>query len=133
MKISAKSRYALRILVDLAKHGEQEIRTVKEIALTQDISEKFISCLVVKLRKAGWIKSSRGAQGGLQLNVAPRDVTLLKVVEVMDGPVCILECLGNPQCCKNQKKCMVAPYWQRINQELIHSMESITLEEILLA
>ena len=63
MKITAKARYALRILLDVAVYGEQKPRTIRQIAQSQGISEKFISRIVVPLRRAGFLSSVRGVQG----------------------------------------------------------------------
>ncbi len=67
MKITAKSRYALRVLLDLAVSGAKGPRTIKEIASSQGISEKFISRIAVPLRRAGLVTTERGVKGGLRL------------------------------------------------------------------
>ena len=73
MRISAKTRYALRILLDIAYHGKNDPRTIRSIAASQEISEKFASPLVVTLRRAGLLKSLRGVNGGLLLaKMSPR-------------------------------------------------------------
>lgn len=130
MKISAKARYGLRILVDLALHGNDAPRSIKDIAKSQQISEKFISRLVVELRRAGFIRSIRGTQGGLKLARFPRLITLLNIVETMDGPISLLDCITSPQACPRQKQCVVTDVWSEINQALINALSAITLEDV---
>ena len=90
MKITAQSRYALRILLDIAAHGGAGPRSIKEIAASQGISEKFISRIAVPLRRAGLVATERGARGGLRLAKRPENVTLLAIVEAMDGPLALV-------------------------------------------
>ena len=130
MKITAKARYALRILLDLAVYGEEKPRTIREIAQSQDISEKFISRIVVTLRRGGLIGSVRGVQGGLRLARFPESVTLLEIVECMDGPVSLLECLSRPGRCPRQGRCVAEDVWRRVNDDMVASLRGIRLSEI---
>ena len=82
MKITAQARYALRILLDIAVHGGAEPRSIKEIAASQGISEKFISRIAVPLRRAGLVSTERGAKGGLRLAKRPENVSLLAIVVI---------------------------------------------------
>ena len=75
MKISTKGRYGLRILMDLAIHQSEKPRLIRDIAQSQQISEKYISRLVISLRKAGMIRSVRGVNGGFHLDRKPEDIT----------------------------------------------------------
>ena len=94
MKITAQSRYALRILLDVAVHGGNGVRSIKEIAASQDISEKFISRIVVPLRRAGLLATERGAKGGVKLARVAEKITLLDIVEATDGPLALVACLS---------------------------------------
>ena len=81
MKLSTKGRYGLRILLDVALHGGEAPRLAREIAASQGISEKYISRLLIALRRAGLVVSVRGAKGGYRLGRFPESITLLDVVE----------------------------------------------------
>ena len=87
MKITAKSRYALRVLLDIAMADNSEPRTIGEIAESQSISEKFISRIVVPLRRAGLLDSERGARGGLRLARQAEAITLFEIVTAMEGTI----------------------------------------------
>ncbi len=117
--------------MDLALHGNNAPRSIRDIAKSQQISEKFISRLVVELRRAGFIRSIRGTQGGLQLARFPHLITLLDIVETMDGPVSLLNCITSPQVCPRQQHCVVTGVWGEVNQALIDTLSSITLADVL--
>ena len=98
MKISTKGRYGLRILLDIALYRiGNKPRMIREIANNQEISEKYISRLIIELRKAGFVKSVRGANGGYTLTRRPEDISVLEVLEVMEGPIAIVDCTSSAE------------------------------------
>lgn len=130
MKITAKARYALRILLDLAANGKDGPRTIKEIAASQGISEKFISRIAVPLRRAGLVATERGVKGGLRLAQFPRKVTLLDVVAATDGPLALVHCLARPGVCKRQGRCAAERAWTRVNDALAAALRRTTLADV---
>ena len=93
MKLSTKGRYGVKAMVDLAiNYGEQPI-SIKSISERQNISEYYLEQLFSSLRKAKLIKSVRGAQGGYILNRAPEEITIYDVINVLEGPIEISDCL----------------------------------------
>ena len=104
MKISTKGRYGLRILLDLALNDSEKPRMIRDISESQHISEKYISRLIIELRKAGMVKSIRGSKGGYRISREPKEITLLDVVEVMEGPVSIVDCVSARDCCPHCRK-----------------------------
>ena len=131
MKISTKGRYGLRILIDLANHDNGKPRLIRDIANAQQISEKYISRLVIALRRAGLIRSVRGVNGGFHLAKKPKEITLLEVLEVMEGAVSIVECVNPTPLCARQNLCGVRTIWQQLNDNIRSMMNNVTLEEIL--
>ena len=87
MKISTKGRYGLRILIDLATHDPEKPRLLKDIVQSQLVSEKYLSRLVLDLRRAKLIRSVRGSNGGFYLARSPETITLLEILETMEGPI----------------------------------------------
>ncbi|MBR6022095.1 MAG: Rrf2 family transcriptional regulator [Kiritimatiellae bacterium] len=130
MKITAQARYALRILLDIATHGGAEPRSIKEIAASQGISEKFISRIAVPLRRAGLVATERGAKGGLRLAKRPENVTLLAIVEAMDGPLALVPCLARPGACARQGACAAERAWGKANGALAAALRETTLEDV---
>ncbi len=131
MKISTKGRYGLRILMDLALHESEKPRLIRDIAKSQQISEKYISRLVIALRKAGMIRSVRGVNGGFHIAMKPEDITLLDVIEVMEGPLSIVDCVSAPKRCKLSENCAPREVWCSLNEDIRALMRKTTLADIL--
>lgn len=132
MKISAKARYGLRILLDVALHETHaRPRTIKEIADAQGISEKFISRIVVPLRERGMIKSERGKLGGFRLAQAPSDITLLAVIETLQGPVSLVDCVVDKAGCVRSGTCVARSVWTDVNTAVRAALRGMTLETVL--
>lgn len=132
MKISAKARYGLRILLDVALHETHaRPRTIKEIADAQGISEKFISRIVVPLRERGMIKSERGKLGGFRLAQAPSDITLLAVIETLQGPVSLVDCVADKAGCVRSGTCVARSVWMDVNTAVRAALRGMTLETVL--
>ena len=131
MKISTKGRYGLRILIDLATHDPAKPRQLHDIAQSQQISEKYISRLVLDLRKAKLIRSTRGVNGGIHLVKSPEEITLLEILETMEGPISVVNCLHSPAQCKRNELCPTRDIWVQLNNGIRELMRQITLEDIL--
>ena len=132
MKISAKARYGLRILLDIALNETPERpRLMKEICEAQDLSEKFTSRLVIPLREHGMIHSQRGKQGGFRLAKAPADISLLSIIECLQGPISLLDCLADRKSCERTKVCPSRLIWGDVNTAVKNALASITLESVI--
>ena len=131
MKISTKGRYGLRILVDLALADPSKPRLLRDIAKSQQISEKYISRLVIDLRRARMIRSVRGVKGGFLISKDPREITLLDVLETMEGPVSVVDCVYAPEKCQRHQGCNARSIWMGLNDGIRKLMRDITLERIL--
>lgn len=130
MKISTKGRYGLRILLDIVLNGDNSPRLARDIATSQKISNKYISRLVIDLRKAGFIKSVRGAKGGYTLARFPEDITLLEIVETMEGRTTIVDCVLKPDACSKIGGCAVHQTWSEINRKIRDVLGEVTLKDI---
>ena len=132
LKVSAKARYALRILLDVAVNASAETpRTGAAIAQTQQISEKFLSRIVVALRRKGLVRSVRGNVGGFRLAMSADDIRLLDVVEAVQGPLAILDCLTPGVTCPREATCLARRVWADVNASLAATLAKISLASIL--
>ena len=131
MKISTRGRYGVRILLDLARHTEGAPRLIREISATEQISAKYISRLIIDLRRAGFVSSIRGARGGFLLAKNPAELTLLEIVETMEGPLSVVECVRTPESCGRHGNCASHAVWENLNAEIRAAMSRITLQKIL--
>ncbi len=132
MKITAKARYGLRILLDIAlNETKEQPRLMKDICKAQDLSEKFTSRLVIPLRTHGMIHSIRGKAGGFRLAKSPTDITLLDVIEALQGPICVVDCLKDPGKCPREAKCATRIAWADVNVALKNALRAITLDSVI--
>lgn len=118
MNISAKSRYAVRALVELAQHNDGQPVPIADIASRRGIPLQFLEQLFSNLRKAGILNSHRGVRGGFSFKKLPEDVSVLDVVEVLDGNVAPSACTAGTPCDKIDR-CVVRDVWTdvKINME----------------
>ena len=131
MKLSTKGRYGLRILLDVALHGGEAPRLAREIASSQGISEKYISRLIIALRRAGLVVSVRGAKGGYRLGRFPEAITLLDVVEAMEGRISLVACVQKPGICSKVVTCPARKAWVGVNAKIRAAFAETTLADIL--
>ena len=132
MKISTKGRYALRLMLDLAQHrDEQEYISIKKIAQRQDISEKYLEQIVAQLARAGFVTSVRGAQGGYRLVQEPKDYTVGMILRHIEGNLSSVKCLEeSPNKCRRCNNCVTIEVWKQINDAVNNVIDNITLQNL---
>lgn len=131
MRISTRGRYALRILMDLAQNRSETPRMISDICKSQGLSRKYIGRLIIPLCKAGLVVSKRGAKGGYFLKKDPKKITLLNIVEIMEGPMSIVSCITCPRHCKRADECVARETWMEVNDGVKAALAGITLQQIL--
>ena len=118
MQITRQADYAVRAVLHLARNGEQRIATSK-IAEEQRIPPSFLAKIISQLSIAGLLHTSRGAHGGVTLAREAKDITLLEVVEAIDGPIQLNECVGDSGTCSFDATCPLRPVWCDAQEELV--------------
>ena len=129
MKLSTKGRYGVKAMVDLAINYGGSPVSIKSISQRQNISEYYLEQLFSSLRKAKLIKSIRGAQGGYILNRQPEDITVSDIIEVLEGPIEISDCLDDVTC-NNVDCCATRLLWKKIKTSIDEVTNSVTLKDI---
>jgi Rrf2 family protein len=130
MKISTRARYGLRLMVDLAvKHGKGPI-LLKDVSRSQEISEKYLSQIIIPLKTAGLVKSFRGAHGGYTLQRDPTKINLLQVVSALEGDLSLVECVASPAACSRTDICVTQEVWHQVSRAMIDTLERITLADL---
>lgn len=130
MKLSAKSRYASRILLDLALHNEGRPQRVSDISERTGITVPFIEQIIKPLKQAGMVASKRGASGGHQLNLPPERITLGEIVRLMEGSVELSACLSDSALCDRSAVCLTRVAWQRGTDAMLRELDAISLAEL---
>jgi len=117
-------------MLELASHyGEGPIE-LKEIAKKENISLKYLEQVINPLRAAGLVKSIRGSKGGYSLAKPPSDICLYDVVETLEGPLNLLECLRDPKVCQKVPSCVTRDIWEEVSEAISKIFYSVTLEEM---
>jgi Rrf2 family cysteine metabolism transcriptional repressor len=130
MKISTKIRYGARAMLELASHyGEGPIE-LKEIARKENISLKYLEQVINPLRASGLVKSIRGSKGGYSLAKPPSEICLYDVVETLEGPLNLLECLHDAKVCQKVPSCVTRDIWKEVSEAISKIFYSVTLEDM---
>lgn len=131
MKISTKGRYALRMMLELAGSNPNEYITIKNIAARQEISEKYLEQIITVLSRAGFVKSTRGSQGGYRLAKPAREYTVGMILRLIEGSLVPVACMeDNPNLCLRQKDCVTLDIWKQIDEAVRQVVDNITLEDL---
>lgn len=132
MKISTRGRYALRLMIDIGMNDKDNPVRIKDIAQRQEISEKYLEQIVSVLNKAGYVRSSRGPQGGYRLARAPKDYTVGDILTLIEGSLAPVACLDTPvNECPREAVCPTLILWKKIDDAVHGVVDSITLENLL--
>ena len=130
MKLSTRSRYSVRILLELARNEDQHPLQVSEISRRQKIPAKYIEQLIRTLKSSALISSSRGPKGGYALAVAPAQISLGQIVRLFEGQSDLVECVGSPDKCPKAEDCPVRDAWAQANKALFEKLDTISIDDL---
>ena len=132
MKISTKGRYALRLMIDLAKNENGDPIRIKDVAERQEISDKYLEQIISILNKAGFVKSIRGPQGGYVLKKKPEDYTVGMILRLTEGSLAPVACVEEEETdCERQKGCVTYPLWKKISAAINEVVDTVTLLDLI--
>ena len=131
MKLSTKSRYALRAIIELDAISNGKPVFVREIAKRQEISERYLENIFTQLRSNGVLISLKGKNGGFRLAKDPKEITLLDIITAVEGQLSIVECATNDNTCERSADCVSREIWREINATLVEKIGSYRLDEII--
>ena len=132
MKMSTKGRYGLRAMVDIAVNcgtGDNCV-SLKSVANRQNLSESYLEQLIAPLKKAGIVKSTRGAQGGYVLAKRAEDITVGEILRALEGQLELVECANSKSSCGTGscKNCVTKDVWEKLSESVNEAADSITLD-----
>lgn len=132
MKISTKGRYALRLMLDLAQHNTGEMIRIKDISERQKISEKYLEQIITSLKRAGYVKSLRGAQGGYRLAKEPEEYTVGMILRLTEGNMAPVACLEDEiNECTRAENCISLRLWKMLDEAVKGVIDHVTLQDML--
>lgn len=131
MKLSTRSRYGTRMMLDMAQHYNEGPTQIGNIAKRQDISVKYLEQLIIPLKKANYIKSVRGPKGGHILAKSPEEITVGEIVNLLEGGITLTDCIEKPDICNRSSHCLTRGVWQEATKAMYNKLNSITLAEMI--
>ncbi len=132
MKVSTKGRYGLMAIVDLAVNDKEKQVSLKSVAERQGLSENYLEQLFASLKKAGLVKSIRGAQGGYRLAKPAEKITVGDVLRSLEGTLCPVNCIDTSNSCDKVDVCVTVPVWAKLRDKINEVVDSFTIADLVL-
>ena len=132
MVISTKGRYALRMMLDLAQHGEDGFLSLKSISQRQEVSLKYLEAITASLNRAGLVTSQRGKEGGYRLSRPAGEITVSEVLQSAEGSLAAVSCLAlEDSACERADQCLTLPLWKHLDAVMDDYLTGVTLQDVL--
>lgn len=130
MKISTKGRYALRVMIDLAVNDKGDYVSLKDISNRQEVSLKYLEQIMAMLNKAGYVKSTRGNNGGYRLAKSPEEYKVGDILRKTEGDLAPIACVNGEECAKREN-CKTFKFWQGLDNVINEYVDSKTLADLI--
>ena len=132
MRVSQKCQYAVRAVLELAKHRERTPLPIGQIAESQAIPPRFLESILVELKQAGYVRSTRGVRGGYRLAASPKDLSVGDIIRLIDGPLDPVDCSSGAaaRACPLQSRCALVALWRRAKEAVEEVYDNATFEEL---
>lgn len=130
MKLSTRSRYGTRLMVDMARHYNQGPIQLGDIARRQNISMKYLEQIIIPLKKARYIESIRGPRGGHILTRPPEEITVAEIVALLEKGTTLTECSEYAGICERADFCPTRLVWKEAAAAMFDKLQSITLADL---
>ncbi len=132
MRLASRARYALRMMLDVARHGgDRRPVSLATVAGRTDLSRGYLEQVALSLRNARLLRGVSGRKGGYRLASPPSEISVGQVIEAMIGPVCLVDCLEDPKICPRTAYCECRVVYGLINQQIAEALRSYTLADLL--
>ena len=130
MQITRQADYAIRAVRYLARQGDNQRSATSTVAREMKIPPSFLAKIISQLSIAGLLHTSRGARGGVSLAREAKEISLLDVVEAIDGPILLNECVGDPDGCQFTEDCAMHPIWKEAQETLVNRLRTTTFASL---
>ncbi|HBX70434.1 MAG TPA: Rrf2 family transcriptional regulator [Chloroflexi bacterium] len=130
MQITRQADYAVRAVYYLTKLGPESRAATSQIADEQHIPPSFLAKIISQLSVAGLLHTSRGARGGVSLARSAEDISLLDVVEAIDGPILLNECVSDAGACTFSSDCPMQPIWCEAQKDLVGRLKTTSFAKL---
>ncbi len=130
MKVSTRIRYGVRLMLSLAENWGKGPVLLKEIARDEEISEKYLSLIVIPLRTKGLVNSIRGARGGYTLARPPEEITVEQIMEAIEGRLSLVDCISDSARCSRAEECVTRDVWAALGDTITRTLDSVSLDRL---
>ncbi len=130
MKLSTRSRYGTRLMLDMAQHYREGPLQLGDIAKRQGVSVKYLEQIIIPLKKAHYIESVRGSKGGHMLTKPPEEITVGEIVALLENSTSLLECVENSTVCDRSDICPTRLLWKEASEAMFDRLEAVTLADL---
>lgn len=130
MKISTRTRYGMRAILEIACAHNSGPMQIKVIADRQRISNKYLEQLVGIMKSSGLVRSIRGPHGGYVLSKPPEEIKLSEIFRVLEGPTLTVDCVDHEEVCPNCADCITRQLWAEMNNAILSVLDSKTLSDL---
>jgi Rrf2 family transcriptional regulator, iron-sulfur cluster assembly transcription factor len=131
MKLSTKTRYGARILIELALNGRHDAVQVSKIAARQKIPVKYLEQILRELKQSGLVESTRGPKGGHRLVEDPASISLGQVVRLFEGQTDLVDCISFPENCSMSEDCLIRNAWNEATAVLYEKLDGISIADLI--
>lgn len=130
MKLSTRTRYGVRAMLELALNDSTQPVSLGVIAERQNISRKYLHAILSDLKRAGLVKSVYGAQGGFTLARSTTDIWMSEIVKILEGSLMLVECKTGNSSCERLSSCASSEVWGRLNDAIENVLKDISLSDL---
>ena len=131
MRLSTRSRYGVRLMLALGANKLSKPLFLKDIASSEEISEKYLSQIIIPLKAKGLVTTFRGAHGGYLLSRPASEITLRDIIEPLEGDLSLVDCVGNSAVCGKANECATREVWDEMSSLLLNFLDTFTLEDLI--
>ena len=130
MKLSTRSRYGTRLMLDMARHYREGPLQLGDIAKRQEVSVKYLEQIIIPLKKARYIESVRGRKGGHILSKPPEEITVGEIVTLLEASFGLVECTKDATVCERADTCPTRLLWKEAYEAMFDRLEAVTLADL---
>ena len=132
MRLSTRGEYASRAMLELALRCADGPQHIRDISAAQDIPERFLEQILLQLKRAGYLRSRKGPQGGYRLSRPPETISLAEVIRVMDGPLAPIDCVSVTahEVCPKEDGCVLKGLWKETRDAIAAILERTPLADL---
>lgn len=131
MKITTKCRYGIRAVVEIGNNYSERPTTRREISKNQDLDDSYLENILLDLKSSNIVRSIRGVKGGFELNRPPETITLLDIVEALQGEITPSKCVTDPASCDRSKTCVTRPVWIKMQLAQKDVLSTVSIQDLL--